>query len=140
MSINAVAERALVERLQASPREGTVVTTIYNHVGVLDAMGLADRGPVAVHTVFDPCRHDAEEGAAAPCVAERWSWVLRDEARLPLHVVVPVGRSVIDEPWASELEPALRHAAADRGLRVEEDGAFAGSSGPAVIRLLSVRR
>jgi hypothetical protein len=141
--INAFAERAVANHLRTTVRAGNglLVTTVYNHAGLLDALGLAAFRPASLHAFFNRCERDTEAApapAANPCLVDHWGRLLDRRQNLPLRAVIPARASIIDERWSPSLEPSLRAASAARGFGVVVEATFDAPSGPQVIRLLRV--
>ena len=136
LPINASAERAVAARLARDPADpATVVTTIYNHAGVFDALG-APRGTIALHRFLDACRDDDRDA----CLRARWMEVLDAPGFLPLVAIVPLAPAVIDEEWSTRAGPTLCDAAEARGLRCIRDTTVESQDGTPLIGVLYVTR
>jgi hypothetical protein len=139
LPINAAAERALATHLRAHP-EGLVVTTLYNHTGVFEAIGVGGADLLALHAYLGSCpTPEPDADGSRACLEARFDALLAQTDR-PLRAVVAARPAVIDEPWSMLAEPALRAAADRRGLRASTELEVSAESGEVVLRLIRVER
>jgi hypothetical protein len=141
ISINAAAERSLAAHLLAMKDvDRPVLTTTYNHAGVIDALCRGRVRAIQAHEHFERC--DGKREPVDACMLDRWRWILGPEGAAPLRVIVPLEAAAIDHPAEAidRLGSSLVAASRELGLSARVEERFSTAAGTPVIALYRVDR